>query len=95
MTYIGPYSVEGLLVTHPWLHDVILQEFIRMHLSARESKDITLASNIYARSIPLLKREALLNMSRYGVPYNPLRPALLRTSANAGQILRWLFGLPQ
>jgi hypothetical protein len=95
MAYIGPYSVANLVETHPWLRDVIVREYIRTHIQSGARKEIPLASNIYARRIPVLKREALLNMGRFGVPYDPVRPALLRKSVDLEQIARWLYGLSQ
>lgn len=92
MNFIGPYSIEELVETRPWLRDVILRDRIRTWLSAKESADIALARNIHVRTIPLLEREARLNMSRYGMPYNPLRPGLLRTSVEIRQLVQWLAG---
>ena len=75
---IGPLSIEQLLEKHPELNDVILKEFIRIHLV--NDKELAQQLKLYTPPASFLEREARLNMSRYGVPYNPLRPALLRTS---------------
>ncbi len=95
MNFIGPSSIEGLLETHPWLRDVILQEYIRVHLDVKGGNGIALARTLYARRMPPLEREALLNVNRYGVPYNPILPPLSRTSVNVKQVLWWLLGLPE
>jgi len=78
---ISPLSIEQFLEKYPELKDVLLKEFILMHLVKDKGKNgMVQVLNFYIPSMSPLEREARLNMKRYGVPYNPLRPALLRTS---------------
>lgn len=89
---IGPLSIEQLLEKHPELNDVILKEFIRNHLA--NDKDLAQQLKLYTPQASFLEREARRNVERYGVPYDPIRPALLRTSINVKQVLWLLLNLP-
>jgi hypothetical protein len=104
INYIDPPSIGQLLETHPWMHDIILKEYIRMHLvKDKERNGMVQLLIFYIHSISNLEREARLNMNRYGVPYDPLRPALLRTSFGPAlltsfdleQFVQWLINLAQ
>ncbi len=95
LNFINSYPMEEILETHPRLRDCILRAYLQEHLDFMKDNDVVLARNIYVRRVPAFEREVGLYMDRYGVPYNPMRPALSRTSVDVKQTLWWLLGLPE
>jgi hypothetical protein len=66
--------ITQLLAAHPELRNAALQEQLRLKLSNTIDNNFTQSLNIYLLGNPILENKLTMNMRRYGVPYDPLRP---------------------
>ena len=66
--------ITQLLAAHPELRNAALKEYIRLNLSNTIGNNFTQSLNIYLLGNPILENNLTMNLRRYGVPNNPLRP---------------------
>jgi hypothetical protein len=76
--FTGSASVRKIMEKYPYLRDAVMKEYLRLSLNKKTDINVTQRLQLYFLEEPYFIDEFRRNILLYGVPYNPLRPQLVK-----------------